>query len=94
MSTADPNDPRDPLRDPLGLAADAPLLAAWLEWMRLAEAGQLAPILESWEIPPTPVHLVHAGRGRLPLKMRLFLDLAVARLRTVLDAIQSRMPAL
>jgi len=44
MSTADPNDPRDPLRDPLGLAADAPLLAAWLDWMRLAQAGQLAPM--------------------------------------------------
>jgi lysine decarboxylase len=44
MSTADPNDPRDPLRDPLGLAADAPLLEAWLDWMRLAEAGQLAPM--------------------------------------------------
>ena len=44
MSTADPNDPRDPLRDPLGLAADAPLLAAWLDWMRLAQAGQVAPM--------------------------------------------------
>jgi len=40
MSTADPNDPRDPL----GLAADAPLLEAWLDWMRLAEAGRLAPM--------------------------------------------------
>ncbi len=31
MITSNP----DP-RDPLGLAADAPLLAAWLDWMRLA----------------------------------------------------------
>ncbi len=26
------------------------------------QAGRLVPILESWEVPPTPVHLVHAGR--------------------------------
>ena len=31
-------------RDPLGLAANAPLLAAWLDWMRLAKAGRLAPM--------------------------------------------------
>jgi lysine decarboxylase len=36
-STPDP-------RDPLGLAADAPLLAAWLDWMRRADAGQLLPM--------------------------------------------------
>ena len=40
MSTPDPRDPRDPL----GLAADAPLLAAWLDWMRRAEAGRLTPM--------------------------------------------------
>ena len=32
-------------------------------------------------------------RGRLPLKMRLFLDHAVPRFRTILDTIQSGMPA-
>ena len=32
MSMPDPG-------DPLGLAADAPLLAAWLDWTRRAEAG-------------------------------------------------------
>ena len=37
MSTPDPG-------DPLGLAADAPLLAAWLDWMRRADAGQLLPM--------------------------------------------------
>jgi DNA-binding transcriptional LysR family regulator len=56
------------------------------------QTGELTPILESWEIPQAPVHLVHAGRGKLPLKMRLFLDFAAPRLRTILDAIQSRMP--
>jgi arginine decarboxylase len=39
-STADSQDPRDPL----GLAADAPLLAAWLNWMERAEAGRLLPM--------------------------------------------------
>jgi arginine decarboxylase len=47
-STAQPQDPRAPEhpdpRDPLGLAADAPLLAAWLDWMRRAQAGQLTPM--------------------------------------------------
>jgi arginine decarboxylase len=37
-------EPADP-RDPLGLAADAPLLAAWLDWMRRARAGQLSPMI-------------------------------------------------
>jgi len=35
--------PGDP-RDPLGLAADAPLLAAWLDWMQRAAAGTLTPM--------------------------------------------------
>ena len=46
ISTPDPSGPQNPndSRDPLGLAADAPLLAAWLDWMRLAQAGQVAPM--------------------------------------------------
>jgi arginine decarboxylase len=31
-------------RDPLGLAADAPLLAAWLDWIQQAAAGTLTPM--------------------------------------------------
>jgi arginine decarboxylase len=31
-------------RDPLGLAADAPLLAGWLDWMGRAQAGELTPM--------------------------------------------------
>jgi arginine decarboxylase len=37
------SDPLDPL-DPLGLAADAPLLAGWRDWTRLARAGRLTPM--------------------------------------------------
>src|SRR5580704_15941868 len=40
VSAADPRDPRDPL----GLAADAPLLAAWLAWTARAAAGTLTPM--------------------------------------------------
>jgi arginine decarboxylase len=36
--------PTDDPRDPLGLRADAPALAAWLEWTRRAAAGQLTPM--------------------------------------------------
>jgi lysine decarboxylase len=36
--------PADP-RDPLGLAADAPLLAAWLDWMEQAQTGTLTPMI-------------------------------------------------
>src|SRR4029077_15059035 len=34
----------DDPRDPLGLAADAPMLAAWLNWMQQAESGRLMPM--------------------------------------------------
>src|SRR5690348_11556447 len=40
MNSAEPPDPRDPL----GLAPDAPLLAAWLAWMQQADSGQLLPM--------------------------------------------------
>ena len=46
MSAPDPDDSRDPL----GLAADAPMLAAWLNWMRQAETGRLMPMSTPGEI--------------------------------------------
>jgi DNA-binding transcriptional LysR family regulator len=46
--------------------------------------GRLVPVLTEFEADPIPVHLVHAGQGLLPLKMRRFLDFAVPRLRRVL----------
>ncbi len=49
-------------------------------------ASTLKPVLEAYEPAPVPVHLLHAARGELPLKMRLFLDLAVPRLRAVLPS--------
>ena len=47
-------------------------------------AGQLSVVLEAYELEPSPVHLVHAPRGQLPLKMRRFLDFAAPRLRRTL----------
>lgn len=51
---------------------------------QVAEAlrsGTLAVALESFEPPPSPVSLVHAGGRLLPLKLRAFLDFAAPRLR-------------
>lgn len=43
--------------------------------------GALRIVLTDWELAPLPVHLIHASRGTLPSKMRVFLDFAAARLK-------------
>jgi DNA-binding transcriptional LysR family regulator len=48
-------------------------------------AGLLAVILREFERAPIPVSLVYASQGRLPLKLRAFLDFAAPRLRGRLD---------
>ncbi|MFK3796953.1 MULTISPECIES: LysR family transcriptional regulator [unclassified Pseudomonas] len=48
------------------------------------EAGLLQPLLEAFELDPSPIHLLHASRGNMPLKMRCFLDFAAPRLRELL----------
>jgi DNA-binding transcriptional LysR family regulator len=45
------------------------------------QAGALAVALEEFEPVPAPVSLVYAGQGRLPLKLRAFLDFAAPRLK-------------
>lgn len=47
------------------------------------EAGMLETVLESHEVAPLPVHLVHAEGRRAPAKIRAFLDFAAERLRDV-----------
>ncbi len=47
---------------------------------------RLAVVLEAFEPPPRPVHLVYDGRNRLPLKLRAFVDFVVPRLRERLEA--------
>lgn len=51
---------------------------------RAVDDGLLVPLLEEFEQPAAPVHLVHLPQGLLPLKLRVFLDFAAPRLRTLL----------
>lgn len=46
-----------------------------------ARAGRLVVALQEFEPAPWPVNLVYAGQGRLPLKLRAFLDFAAPRLK-------------
>jgi len=47
----------------------------------LVRAGTLRVVLPSYEPPPIPVHVVYPAGRHLPLRTRLFVDLAVAALR-------------
>jgi DNA-binding transcriptional LysR family regulator len=47
--------------------------------------GELKVVLRKFEPEPLPVSLVHAGQGRLPLKLRTFIDFAAPRLREALS---------
>jgi DNA-binding transcriptional LysR family regulator len=47
--------------------------------------GKLQVVLAAFEPPPRPVHLVHAGGGPMPLKLRAFLDFARPRLKERLE---------
>jgi DNA-binding transcriptional LysR family regulator len=51
----------------------------------LVHAGALRPVLEAYEPPPIPVHVVYPAGRHLPLRTRLFVDLAVASLRRRFD---------
>jgi DNA-binding transcriptional LysR family regulator len=53
------------------------------------KCGKLRIVLEKYETEPVPVHLIHATRGQMPLKMRHFLDFAAPRLRKALAKISS-----
>lgn len=44
-------------------------------------AGQLRIVLDNYEPAPAPVSLVYPRQGRMPLKVRAFLDFAAPRLR-------------
>ena len=47
---------------------------------------RLQTLLEPYEPPPRPVHLVYEKQNRLPLKLRAFVDFVVPRLRERLTA--------
>lgn len=44
-------------------------------------SGALQAVLEDFEEPALPVHVVYAERAHVPAKVRLFVDLAIERLR-------------
>jgi DNA-binding transcriptional LysR family regulator len=53
----------------------------------LVAAGCQVLVLRSFERDPIPVSVVHVGHGRLPLKLRAFLDFATPRIRASLGAV-------
>lgn len=44
-------------------------------------AGELVTLLEAYELPPSPVHIIHRAGPRSPAKVRAFIDLVAERLR-------------
>jgi DNA-binding transcriptional LysR family regulator len=50
-----------------------------------ARVGRLVVALQEFEPAPWPVNLIYAGQGRLPLKLRAFLDFAAPRLKARLS---------
>ena len=44
-------------------------------------AGRLEYLLEEFEPPPWPIHLVHTGQSPLPAKLRAFVDFSLPRLK-------------
>ena len=54
----------------------------------VVEDGRLVILLAGFEPNPAPVHLLHAARGQMPLKMRRFLDFAALRLRLALGQLE------
>jgi len=47
----------------------------------LVRSGRMTIVLEPFEPPPPPVHLVYDKQNRLPLKLRAFVDFVAPRLR-------------
>ncbi len=73
--------------DSIDAAIDAGLGGAGLiramsyQVIEFVRAGRMNVVLERFEKPPLPVHLVYARQNRLPLKLRAFVDSVVPRLR-------------
>ena len=64
-----------------GLAGAGIIRAMSYQVAEFVRSGSLAVVLQDFEAPPRPVHLVYAGQNRLPLKLRAFIDFTVPRLR-------------
>lgn len=64
-----------------GLAGAGLIRAMSYQVVELVRAGRMTVVLEGFEGPPLPVHLVYARHNRLPLKLRAFIDCAIPGLR-------------
>lgn len=64
-----------------GLAGAGIVRAVSYQVADLVRTGRLEIVLAAFEPPPRPVQLVYAGRNRLPLKLRAFVDFMAPRLR-------------
>jgi DNA-binding transcriptional LysR family regulator len=47
--------------------------------------GRLKVVLEEWELPPIPVHIIHREDRTVPVKVRAFIDCLYDSLKNALD---------
>jgi DNA-binding transcriptional LysR family regulator len=71
------------LREAAIAGAGMAVLPEWLIRTPLRD-GRLVTVLPEWTIPPVDVHVVFPS-GRLPIRMRSFIDFAVERLAPMMD---------
>ena len=64
-----------------GLAGTGIIRAVSYQVTEHLKAKRLALVLEEFEPAPRPVQLVYGRQGRLPLKLRAFIDFVIPRLR-------------
>lgn len=57
------------------------------------QSGALISLFEAYESQSFPVHLIYARQGLLPLKVRVFIDWMVPRLRRTLKELVAPLPA-
>ncbi len=69
-----------------GLAGAGILQAMSYQVARFIKDDVLQVLLEKYELPPRPVHLVYGSQTRVPLKLRAFIDFVVPRLRESVTA--------
>jgi len=58
---------------------------------KAVEQGLLRIVLTDFEPDPMPVHLIHAGQGLVPQKLRSFVEFAAPRLRKILTDEQRKL---
>lgn len=51
-------------------------------------SGKLIRVLQKFEPPASPANFVYAGQGRVPIKLRAFIDFAAPRLREKLSQLE------